>query len=283
MQSVSHIEFAWELYKAGVGVGKIAKKVGKHRATIYRWIKGIRLHGKRRFLQKYRNAKKGRRQRRKTSHLIAREIYRIREEYYHCCGEKIQFLLKEELGVQVSVSTIYRILNKKYRLRPKYKKNTPRGSVPKAKRSKQVIQMDTVDLGELFGYVAIDIYNKHIAVSIKEGLESASGEEFLHESMPVLGPCEIIQTDGGSEFKDKFSKAVNLYAGRQRFSRPYKKNEQSYVERVIFTLRKECVGWTKYKRAERPELQEMIGEYLEYYHKKRPHMGLGMKRPIEVV
>lgn len=283
MESVSQVEFAWELYKAGVTVREVAWKVGKHRATVYRWIACIKIYGKGSFLHQYYTAKKGRRQRRKTNPVIKAAIYRIREEHHQCCGEKIQFLLEEETGVRVGVSTIYRVLGEKYQLRSKCRKNVHRGPVPKAEKAKEVIQMDTADLGQLFGYVAIDIYNKHLVVSIKENLESSSGEEFLHESMSMLGPCEIIQTDGGPEFKNKFSRSVPLYAKRQRFARPYKKNEQSYVERVIFTLRKECVGWTKYKREEKQELQGMVDQYLVYYHTRRPHMGLGMKRPVEVM
>ena len=102
------------------------------------------------------------------------------------------------------------------------------------------------------------------------------------ESMKHLGPVALIQTDGGSEFKKEFRQEVLKYARRHRYARPYKKNEQSYVERVNYTIRKECVGWMKYKTKDKGELQVKVRDWMRYYHYKRPHMGLGMKRPAEI-
>jgi len=58
MGTFTPIELVWELRRAGVGVPLIAQRAGKHRATIYRWLKGIRLAGLREFEREYREAKK---------------------------------------------------------------------------------------------------------------------------------------------------------------------------------------------------------------------------------
>lgn len=46
-------------------------------------------------------------------------------------------------------------------------------------------------------------------------------------------------------------------------------------------LRKECLGWTKYKHKDIPDLQDELQNYLVWYHNIRPHMGLGLMTPNE--
>lgn len=45
MRTWTQLELAWELDRAGVKVPVIAQRVGKHRATVYRWLKGMRQGG----------------------------------------------------------------------------------------------------------------------------------------------------------------------------------------------------------------------------------------------
>ncbi|OGY45319.1 MAG: hypothetical protein A2729_00585 [Candidatus Buchananbacteria bacterium RIFCSPHIGHO2_01_FULL_39_14] len=103
----------------GVSPEEIPKQLGIHRATIYRWLNGIKLKGINQFIRDYKQAKKGRRQPRKTNPVIKARIYQIRKEKHNCCGEKIKYFLKAEHNQVVSVSTIYRILNEKYQLSSK--------------------------------------------------------------------------------------------------------------------------------------------------------------------
>jgi len=49
-----------------------------------------------------------------------------------------------------------------------------------------------------------------------------------------------LQTDGGPEFKGSFAQRARAYCVRHRIARPYKKNEQAYIERFNRTLRKKC-------------------------------------------
>jgi len=113
MKSISLIELAWELHKSHVHPDEIATRVGKHRATVYRWLKGSKGYGIREFLHHYQKAKKGRRQKRKTDPIIKARIYAIREKYHHCCGEKIQYWMRKKYGVTIGITTTYRILEEK--------------------------------------------------------------------------------------------------------------------------------------------------------------------------
>jgi transposase InsO family protein len=91
---------------------------------------------------------------------------------------------------------------------------------------------------------------------------------------------ELIQTDGGSEFKEDFKITVKRYCNRHRIARPYKKNEQSYIESFNRTLRKECLGWRKYKQREIESCKIRVEKFIHKYHNSRPHTGLGMKTPL---
>ena len=44
------------------------------------------------------------------------------------------------------------------------------------------------------------------------------------------GHVGLIQTGGGSEFNEVFAQKVSAYCDRHRIARPYKKNEQAYIE-----------------------------------------------------
>lgn len=281
MQTVTLIELAWELHKSQAPTNDIAHRLGKHRATVYRWLAGIKLYGIRAFLRRYQRAKKGRRQKSKTDPVLKARVYAIREKYHHCCGEKIQYWLKHDYGTTMSLSTIYRILSQKYQLRSKWKKNQVRGPIPKALKPREVIQHDTVDFGELYAYTSVDIYTREAQVVIRQGLEAQDGALALRAQMSYFKFADTLQRDGGSEFKADWNQTARNYCHRIRTARPYKKNEQSYIESFNRTLRKECLGWWKYKKTDLPQVQARVNEFLEFYNTKRPHLSLNLQSPKE--
>ena len=196
--------------------------------------------------------------------------------------KRFNTFLEKEYNAQVSVTTIYKVLSEKYQLRSKWQKNMPRGPIPKAKSAREVLQMDTVLFGDVFAFTAVDIFSKESDVLLRPTLESLDGKVFLDHCMPrhFDNFAKIIQTDGGSEFKGAFSDAVSTYCHRHRIARPYKKNEQSYIESFNRSLRKECLGWSKYSVSDIPELTLQVEEWLHYYHYVRPHISLGMRPPL---
>ena len=280
---MTKITIAWELLEQGIPKSHIAKHLGVSRRTIIRWSQAIQAHGDlQSFLHHYQQAKKGSRQKRKIDAILKRRILAIREKHHQCCGQKIQYFLEKEYGIQVSVTTIYKVLSEKYQLRSKWQKNTPRGPVPAAKSARQVLQMDTVLFGDVFAFTAIDIFTKESDVLLRSSLEAVDGKVFLDRCMSRRFDnfAEIIQTDGGSEFKGAFSETVSAYCHRHRVARPYRKNEQSYIESYNRSLRKECLGWSKYKASEIPQLTLWVEDWLRYYHYVRPHISLGMRPPL---
>jgi transposase InsO family protein len=272
------ITLCGELYEQGIPKSRIAEKLGKNRETIHIWIRGLGRYGLIGFLDRYRQAKKGERAKRKANPIVKRWIWEIREREYDCCGQKIQYFLNLEHNIHLSVPKIYEILAEKYVLRPKWQQNKVRGTVPKATMPREVIQMDTIDFGDLYAFTAIDIFTREADVLIATELTADFGRQFLYQSMRRRfdGHVKLLQTDGGPEFKAEFESNAVLFCERHRVARPYRKNEQAYIESFNRTVRKECLGWAKYRVTQLSECREMAEAFLKRYHYHRPHMGKGM-------
>jgi len=111
--------------------------------------------------------------------------------------------------------------------------------------------------------------------------ETGNGAAFLQTAMTrcVTGHVAVLQTDRGPEFKGSFAQQARTYCDRHRNARPYKKNEQAYIESFNRMLRKECLGWEIYCAEELPRLIPAVHMFLDRYHDHRPHLGLSPLRP----
>ena len=166
MQNITKITLAWELYQAGVFKQDIAARLELNRDTIRLWIGGIQTYGFLPFLDRYLKAKKGPRIGSQVDPILKRWIWEIRDAHHDCCGQKIAYYLTRDHGVSVCVPKIYEILKEKLIIKSKWKKNQVRGPVPHAMKPREVIQMDTIDFGDLF------------AVTLLAASREASSPEF---------------------------------------------------------------------------------------------------------
>lgn len=282
MQNTTKITLAWELHEAGVTQKDIAAQLIVNRDTLRVWFHGVAQYGLLPFLDRYIQAKKGPRVRRQIDPVIKRYVWDIREREMDCCGEKIQYYLERDYHIHLAASTIYTILAEKYILRSKWKKNQERGFIPEATKPQEVIQMDSVDFGGLFAFTGIDIYTREADIFVAPQLTAGYGYHFLQQSMTrrFHRHVHLVQTDGGSEFKEEFKQHVTEFCDRHRVARPYKKNEQSYIESFNRTVRKECLGWTKYRASDLLRCTYLVEHFLDRYHYDRPHMGLEMRPPL---
>ena len=135
--------------------------------------------------------------------------------------------------------------------------------------------MDIIAFSELYAFTAIDIFTREADILIATELTAEFGRQFLYRSMRRRfgGHVKLLQTDGGLEFKAEFKSNVTLFCDRHRVARPYRKNEQSYIESFNRTVRKECLGWTKYRITQLSECQDMSEVFLKRYHYHRPIYG----------
>lgn len=272
MKSVTHFELAWRMYQAGVSVEEIGRAVERDRATVFRWLAGIKRYGIREFVHRKATCKR-RRQLRKVNDRLRRDIIRLRREL-GWCGQKIQKELWEKQGVKLSLMTVYRVLRHEFVIGSKWKRQAFRGEAPKATRPREVVQHDTVDFGELFAYTSIDIFTKEPMVIIADNLLSETGVAAFKQQRAHYGSVALHQSDEGPEFKGRFVATVHAAGAEHRYARPYKKNDQAYIENFNRSLRKECLGWGKYKREDKARVQARVNAYLRHFIHERWHMGL---------
>ena len=281
MEKITEITLAWELFQQGVPKAHIATHLGRNRETVILWLQGIQEQGLPAFLERHQQAKKQTRPSRQVRLSTKQLVWTIRERERGCCGQKIAYFLEKEHHIFLSVPKIYEVLAEKYTLRTKWTKNQKRGDVPKAEAARQVVQMDTVHFGQVFAFTAVDIFSREADVLLRPSLMAVDGEAFLKFTMPRRfgGFTQTIQTDGGSEFEAEFHTRAPFYCRQHRIARPYKKNEQSFIESFNRTFRNECLGWSKYRVEELPELTQEVEVFLERYHYHRPHLAFDPMRP----
>ncbi|MDQ2688559.1 MAG: integrase core domain-containing protein [Armatimonadota bacterium] len=281
METTTLITLAWELHTQGLTKSCIAERLGKDRGTIRLWLDAVAEQGLLPFLEQHQKAKKQPRPARQVRLATKQLVWAIREREHDCCGQKIAYFLDKEHQISLSVPKIYEVLSEKYTLRSKWAKNQKRGEVPQAEAARQVIQMDTVHFGQVFAFTAVDIFSREADVLLRPSLLAVDGEAFLKFTMGRRfdGFTQTIQTDGGSEFEAEFARAAHLWCRQHRIARPYKKNEQSFIESFNRTVRSECLGWAKYRVEELPELTQEVEAFLERYHYHRPHLAFTPMRP----
>lgn len=124
--------------------------------------------------------------------IVKLHIYELRQKHKHCCGEKIKYFPEKEYDEEVSVSTIYRILNERYILRSKWKKYPKRGCVHKGFAPREAIRTDTVVPGQLFAFTSIDTLTKEASVIIQDELTSKAGKEALKEQLSYFKSIQHI-------------------------------------------------------------------------------------------
>ena len=279
--TISIYEHAWRLHQQAIPVDTIAAEVGRHRATIYRWFQDIKRIGIWEFVRRKRECKH-RRPRSRTPEYIIQKIVDMRIET-GWCGQKIRKELRIRHGIHLGLATIYRWLHARMHTPVvgvrKYHKHQ---AMVTASAPRQVVEHDTVDLGELYAYTALDIFTKQPSIFIGTDLEMDTGAQafvfhsgFYHAGLDIQDLEALThQSDNGSEFRTDFVAAVESTGARHRYSRPYKKNEQAHIENFNKALRSECLGDAHYRVCELEEVQAKVDEFAGHYIHQRWHMGL---------
>lgn len=142
--------------------------------------------------------------------MVKRFIWAIRVREHNCRGQRIQYVLACEQNLHLSIPTIYEILAERDFVRARGRRNKPWGAVPTTTSPRGVIQMDTAAFGEVFAFTGVDIDAKEADVVLRPGLTSEEGTVFLHTAMTrrFTRLVQIVQTDGGPEFKQVLGKTT---------------------------------------------------------------------------
>ena len=287
-------------------IAQVARRFGKNRSTIYRWIKkwGIqqnvllenpgrpsRALGK---VFRWQSVKWNiptlssapKTHPNALNSDIVSAILRVRQRRYEC-AEIIHYKLAKE-GINVSLSSIKRVIkrNELWRKKRRYRWNEKR---PLPTAPGELIQTDTVhyvnplDHSKMYIYTVIDLYTRMAYAKIFPNLSEKGAAETIFEAQEFMNfPFKMVQSDNGAEFQNHFQGSLNSKGIKTRHSRVRHPNDDARIERFNRTLRKECIG--QYNPNKNINLiDRKLNRFIRYYNYDRIHLGIGLKTPYEVL
>ncbi len=110
---------------------------------------------------------------------------------------------------------------------------------------------------------------------------TAALEQALIARFGSLGRVDrsfLLSSDNGLVFASRnYTRTVRSYGPRQEFITPHCPQQNGMIERVIRTLKEQCVHRHRFETQQ--HASHVIGEWIRFYNNRRPHQALGMKTP----
>lgn len=287
-----------ETLKACNGSSAVAaRELGVHRTTVWRWVRRAKTNA-----SSYLGYLSTRNLQRKSTrphtihYALTREeesaIINLRKKK-HSTAEKI----KQKLNLSVHPSTIHRLVKKKGLVhtygnhrRPRYQKTTHMHLKNTTTIGK--LQMDvkyiTPELSGLpytcFEYAVIDIYSRYKEAVILNHLDQDGAILALIEIRKRLPLTpDFIQTDNGLEFQGRFHKYCEDSGLKHHLIHKSTPNENAVIERTFRTDEEEFFFMMERAPKDYDELRIWFAAWLHEYNYERPHLGIDLKTPYEVV
>ena len=90
----------------------------------------------------------------------------------------------------------------------------------------------------------------------------------------------LLRSNNGLVFTNRrYTQLVRHYGLRQEFITPHCPQQDGMVERVIRTLKEQCVHRQRF--VNKQHAMRAISDWIQFYNHRRPHQALGMKTPAE--
>lgn len=123
----------------------------------------------------------------------------------------------------------------------------------------------------------------HLSRSGKSKTAEAALEQALITRFGTLGKVDqpfLLRSDNGLVFTCRsYTALVKSYGLQQEFITPYTPQQNGLVERLIRTLKEQCVHRHRFETLQ--HASRVIGDWIDFYNRRRPHQSLGMKTPVE--
>jgi putative transposase len=123
----------------------------------------------------------------------------------------------------------------------------------------------------------------HLSRSGKASTAVAALEQALISRFGTLGRVPtpfLLRSDNGLVFTSRsYTRLVRSYGLQQEFITPHCPQQNGMVERVIRTLKEQCVHRHRFETQQ--HATRIIGDWIRFYNTRRPHQALGMKTPAE--
>jgi len=113
---------------------------------------------------------------------------------------------------------------------------------------------------------------------------AAALEQALIARYGTLGRVQapfLLRSDNGLVFTSRhYTRLVRSYGLQQEFITPHCPQQNGMVERLIRTLKEQCVHRHRFESQQ--HATRVIADWILFYNHRRPHQALGMKTPAEV-
>ncbi len=205
--------------------------------------------------------------------------------------------IKCKLSLSASTNTIHRFLKRKNLLQPY---GTHRR--PKLQPTIHMHLKNTFDVGKLqmdvkyitpelsglpytcFEYAVIDIYSRYKEAVILNHLDQDGAILALIEiRKKLLFTPDFIQTDNGLEFQGRFHKYCTDSGLNHHLIHKSSPNENAVIERTFRTDEEEFFFYMKRAPKDYDELRGWFADWIHEYNYERPHLGINLKTPYEVI
>ena len=124
----------------------------------------------------------------------------------------------------------------------------------------------------------------HLSRSGKSKTAESALEQALITRYGCLGKVArpfLLRSDNGLVFTSRsYATLVKSYGLEQEFITPYSPEQNGMVERMIRTLKEQCVHRHRFETLQ--HASRVIGDWISFYNHQRPHQALGMRTPAEV-
>lgn len=123
----------------------------------------------------------------------------------------------------------------------------------------------------------------HLSRSGKASTATGALEQALISRFGTLGKVDVpflLRSDNGLVFTSrKYTALVRSYGLQQEFITPHCPQQNGMVERVIRTLKEQCVHRHRFESL--THAMRTIADWIHFYNHQRPHQALKMKTPAE--
>jgi putative transposase len=99
----------------------------------------------------------------------------------------------------------------------------------------------------------------------------------LRQAFPFETAPRYLIRDRDSIFGDEVRRCLTSLGREEGVTAPRSPWQNPYCERLVGTLRRECLNHVIVLNEQ--HLRRILSSYLIYYHRERPHMGLGRNAP----
>lgn len=226
-----------------------------------------------------------------VSETIVRRILELRDTLKRC-AEVIWHHVTTKDGFLVSLSSVRRILRRHHCFDGARKKrvraDNPRR--PHATRPGELVQTDTIHYicpytyRRRYVYTVIDLYTRMTYAEIHSRILPGVAAKTILRAQAGFGfKFAMVQADNGPEFGRYFEQRMTRSGITVRHSRLGRPNDNAHIERFNRTVQEECLGNRLTYKTPNTKIQARLTAYLDYYNHERVHLGLRLRKPIEML